>query len=110
MTTSAPRWSLIGTSTNDHGVKFFTVACRDATDDDADYNELMSVLKCQFGAVETGKLAGPYSVHKYVSAKKLSFGIILDSPDCLDLYARDQRDVADFERFVARLLKALNQE
>ncbi len=109
MTISTPRWSIIGTSTNDHGVKFFTVACRDATEDDADYNELMSVLKRHFGAVETGELAGPYSVHKYVSANGLTFGIILDSPDWLDLYSRDQRDVAGFERLVTQLLEALNQ-
>jgi hypothetical protein len=110
MTTSTLRWSLIGTSTNDHGVKFFTVACRDATEDDADYSDLMSVLKRHFGAVETGELAGPYSVHKYVSANGFSFGIILDSPDWLDLYARDQQDVAGFEGLVTRLLEALNHQ
>lgn len=110
MTTPTPRWSLIGTSTNDHGVRFFTVARCDATEGDADFDELMAVLKRQFGAVETGELAGPYSVHKYVSANGLSFGIILDSPDMLDLYARDQRDVAGFETLVTRLLETLNQE
>jgi hypothetical protein len=108
MKTLTPRWSLVGTSTNDHGVTFFTLACTGATDNDVDYRELMSVLKRQFGAVETGELAGPYSVHKYVSANGVSFAIILDSPDWLDLYARDQRDVPALERLVAQLLEALN--
>jgi hypothetical protein len=110
MTTPTPRWSLVGTSTNDHGVTFFTLVCRDATEDDVDYHELMSVLKRQFGAVETGQLSGPYSVHKYVSANGISFAIILDSPDWLDLYARDQRDVPALERLVTQLLEALNCE
>jgi hypothetical protein len=95
MTSPTPRWSLIGSSTNDHGVKFLTVACRDAG---------------HFNAVETGELAGPYSVHKYVSANGLYFGIILDWPDWLDLYARDQRHVPGLETLVAELLEALNQE
>jgi hypothetical protein len=108
MTTPTPRWGLIDTSRNDYGVMFFTLACRDATDDDADYHELMSVLKRQFGAVETGELAGPYSVHKYVSASGISFAIILDSPGSLDLYPRDERDEPGLESLLARVLEALN--
>lgn len=91
-------------------MRFFTLTCRDWTDDDADYHELMSVLKRRFGAVETGELAGPYSIHKYVSANGISFAIILDWPDCLDLYARDERDVPGLESFVARVLEALNDK
>lgn len=109
MTTPRPRWSLIGTSKNDYGVTFFTIACRDANGGDADYHELMAVLKRDFGAVERGELKGPYSVHKFVSAKGFVFGILLDSPDWLDLLPINPFRVTGFETLVTQLLEALNE-
>ena len=103
-----PRWILSSTSTNDYGVTFFTLLCRDSVKNDEDYTELLEILKRDFGVVETGQLVGPYSVHKYLQAASLCFAVILDDPDSLDLYARDKRDKPAMELFVARLLDALN--
>ena len=102
------RWILCSTSTNDYGVTFFTLLCRDIVTNDEDYTELMDILKRDFGVVETGQLVGPYSSHYYLQIASLCFAIILDDPDSLDLYARDKRDKPAMELFVARLLDALN--
>jgi hypothetical protein len=102
------RWSLLDTSTNAHGLTFFSLSCSDAAGDDSDYKELVEVLKRRFGAVETGELAGPYSIHKFFEVRQLRLGIILDSPDWLDIYAQDQRDTPAIASLVAELVAALN--
>lgn len=99
----------MGTSTNDYGVTFFKLSCREATDADCDYYELMELLKRKFGAVEINEMVGPYSVHKYLRIERLCFGLILDSPDWLDLYANDACDVPALESLVTQVLKALNE-
>jgi hypothetical protein len=104
-----PRWSLLGTSTNSYGVTFFSLSCRDKTDDDGDYKVLLQLLKEQFGAVETGQLVGPYSVHKYLKVEGLCLGLILDSPDWLDLFTENQGDTPALESFVAKVLDALSR-
>jgi hypothetical protein len=69
----------------------------------------MRVLKREFGAVDEGELAGPYSDHKFLKVGKLHFGLIIDCVyDWLDLYARDVSDKPAMESFVARLFEALN--
>jgi hypothetical protein len=110
METPTPRWSLLDTSTNRHGVTHFTLICRDVDCPDGDYEELMRTLQRDFGAVEEGQLVGPYSLHKYLEVEGLHFGLILDDPDELVLYVRDKRDVPAMELFVAKLLEALNYQ
>ena len=75
---------------------------------DGDYEELMQFLKSEFGAVETGQLTGPYSLHKHLNVCGLHFGLILDDPDELDLYARNIEDNPAMGPFVRRLVAALN--
>jgi hypothetical protein len=75
---------------------------------DSDYEELVRVLKREFGAVEESHLLGPYSVHKYFNLDGFRLGVILDTPDWLDLYARDERDRSAMDSFVAQLLSSLN--
>src|SRR4051812_31513486 len=104
MESPAPRWSLLGTSTNSYNVRFFTLSCRDAPCADGDYEELIELLMKQFGAAEVGELVGPYSVHKYLEVDGVCLGIILDSPDCLDLYAKDEHDKPAVEAIVTKLL------
>jgi len=104
-----PRWYLLGTSTNDCGLKFFAVACRDSTDDERDYKELAIALTAKFGAVEAGELIGPYSVHKYFNVEGFCLGVILDSPDWLDLYAKESDDAPAVESFIPKILDALNE-
>ncbi len=58
--------------------------------------------------MEEGQLLGPYSVHKYLKVGGLRLGLILDSPDWLDLYARDERDKPAMDSFVTLLLDSLN--
>src|SRR4051794_30754192 len=87
MDSAISRWGLLGSSTNEYGVTHFTLYCRDVTAPDGDYEELIRVLKCEFGAVEQGELVGPYSVHKYLDVGGLRMGLILDDVDSLDLYA-----------------------
>src|SRR5258706_12230099 len=99
------RWRVLGTSTNQYGVTHFTLFCREVETPDWDYEELMQVLKREFGAVEKGELRGPYSVHKFLDVNGLRIGIILDSPDELDLYATDDRDKAKMESFIASLFE-----
>jgi hypothetical protein len=108
MESPIPRWSLLGTFTNSHGVKFFSLACRDVMNADGDYEELTELLRKVFHAEETGELVGPYSVHKYFKVESFCLGLILDSPDWLDLYAKDARDTSLAESFVAKILRALN--
>lgn len=102
------RWRLLGTSTNDHGVTHFTLTCDDRPPDE-DYAELVRVLVAEFGAVADGKLAGPYSVHRYMVVAGLRFGVILDEPEWLDLYATCEPEKGAMALFVARLLDALNR-
>ena len=103
------RWYLLGTATNPHGVTHFTVTCRDATDPE-DYKVLLRVLKNVFGAVEDGRLAGPYSVHQFMRHGNFRFGIVLDAPDELDLYTTDMHDVGTMASLVARILHTLNDQ
>jgi hypothetical protein len=103
-----PRWVLLDTSTNAHGVTFFSLSCRDAKGGDGDYKELVELLKRQLGAVETGELLGPYSVHKFLKVWGLRVGLVLEWPDWLDLYAEDQRDTPALASLVAEALVALN--
>jgi hypothetical protein len=102
-----PRWYLLGTTTNPHGVTHFTVTCSDDIGD-RDYEVLVGVLKSEFGAVEDGQQDGPYSIHKYMKLDSLRFGIIIDEPDMLSLFSREQSDVGAMVSFVAKLLDALN--
>ena len=101
------RWHLSETATNPHGVTHFTVICRDATQD-SDYKEMLRVLKEVFGAVEDGVVRGPYSMHQFMKLDNLRFGIILDDPGWLDLYATEQHNVEVMASFVTRLLNTLN--
>lgn len=104
------RWRLLGTSMNQQGVTHFTLSCRGCSTPDGDYEELMRVFKREFGAVEAGQLLGPYSVHKYLEVEELRIGLILDSPDWLDLYATDESKLPTMESFIRRLLYVLNSE
>lgn len=103
------RWSLLGTSTNNRGVKFFAIACRDSQDNERDYKELTVALTAKFGAVEAGEMIGPCSAHKYFKVEEFCLGVILDSPDWLDLYARERKDASAVESFIPKILDALNE-
>ncbi len=103
-----PRWSLSGPSSNSFGVTFFSLSSRDVTIPDADYEELMELLKRTFGAEEVGELRFPYAIHKYLKVQNFCLGLILDSPEWLDLYARDERDIPALEPFVYKVVAALN--
>jgi hypothetical protein len=103
-----PRWERLASSTNDHGVAFVSLARRTPTGTADDYEELKDALKNAFGAVETGERVGPYSVHKYLKADNLCLGVVLDSLDSLELYAKDKRDAPVLEAFIPKLLDALN--
>src|SRR4051812_13127462 len=61
-----------------------------------------------FGAVEDGGLSGPYFLHQYVKLDHLRIGIVLDAPECLDLYALEPHGVDEMASLVARLLNTLN--
>lgn len=102
------RWILFNRSTNDHGVTFFSLACKDGFESNDDYGELEAILKKEFGAVEAGELVGPYSVHKYLRVAGVTVGIILDSPDWLDLYVKNSSDLPALETLVNQVLAKLN--
>jgi hypothetical protein len=102
-----PRWSLLATTTNSHGVTHFTVTCWEATAG-AEYEELLRVLKGRFGAVEDGELAGPYSIHQYMRLGGLRFGIVIEDPELLSLYAKEEPHKGALASLVPRLLDALN--
>lgn len=104
------RWSLLGSSMNQCGVVHFTLYCRDVSTAGGDYEELITVLKREFSAMETGELQGPYSVHKYLDVAGLVIGLILDSADELELYARDERDRRVMDSFIGKLLNRLNSQ
>jgi hypothetical protein len=108
MESPTPRWSLLGTSTNDHGVTHFTLSCQGFTAPYGDYDELIQVLTSQYGAVDAGELAGPYSFHKYLEVGGLRIGVIMEWPDWLDLYVVEKADVPAMESLVSRLLDTLN--
>ncbi|WP_171469037.1 hypothetical protein [Frigoriglobus tundricola] len=103
------RWHLLGMTTNTHGVKHFTITGAGDHSDDADFNELLRVLKCQFGATDEGVLTGPYSVHRYMAIEGFRFGVILDSPNAFDIYATETHQKDTMESFVTRFLGALNE-
>jgi hypothetical protein len=107
MDSPTQRWYLLRTTTNPHGVTHFTVTCRGEIQD-AGYEELLQVLKKEFGAVEDGALNGPYSIHQYMKVDNLRFGIVIEVPEWLDLYAAEQHDVGAMASFVAKLLDTLN--
>ena len=73
-----------------------------------DYDELMDVLKREFGAMETGELCGPNSIHKYLQIGTLNFGVILDHPEMLHLFARNDCKKQAMGDLVTRLLETLN--
>jgi hypothetical protein len=102
-----PRWRLLGSSTNPHGVEHWTLCCRDTTTA-GDYEELTAVLKDKFGAIKTGQLNGPYSTHVYFHTDDLDLGVILDWPDEIVLFATNEPDRPAMGPFVARLLNVLN--
>jgi hypothetical protein len=104
-----PRWSLLGTSTNPHGVTHYTLSCREAASANEDYEELMRVLMGHFDALQEGELLGPYSVHKYLAVDGLRVGMILDEPDSIDLYALDKGDAPAMASFIKMLLEVLNR-
>jgi hypothetical protein len=108
MEKSTARWSLAGSTTTPHGVTHSTLWCKEVKAPDADYEELVRVLTSGFGAVAEGQLSGPGSLHKYFNVAGLRFGVSLDWPDWLDLYALEECDKPAMGAFVGQLLKALN--
>lgn len=102
------RWTLLGTSTNPWGVRHFMLVCRDTQVGEGDYEEVLRALRREYDAVECGELLGPYSVHRFVQVGDVRLGIILESPEWIDIYAVDNRQEAAAEAIVARLVNALN--
>lgn len=109
MDSPTPRWSLLATTTNPHGVTHYTLTCWDATAG-TDYEELLRVLKGRFGAVEDGELAGPYSIHQYMRLGVLRFCVVIEDPELLSLYAKEEPHEGAMASFVAQLLDALNSQ
>jgi hypothetical protein len=101
-------WLLLGNSTNPHNVTHFTLSRLGESPNGEDYDELIYVLKVGFGAVETGEFCGPYSIHKYLKIGKFNFGLILEDPEMLHLFARDECDKQVMGDLVTKLLEALN--
>jgi hypothetical protein len=91
-------------------VTHFSLIRRGDNSDDGDFDELLQVLRARFGAVDDGKIIGPYSLHHFMTVDGLRFGIILDCPGPLDLYATERSQTDAMRSFVARLLEALNEE
>ncbi|WP_439630090.1 hypothetical protein [Gemmata sp.] len=81
-----------------------------AGEDDGDIDELQRVLRVRFGAVDDGELFGPYSIHRYMKVAGLRLGIVLDSPERLDLYTTEATHQDALAVFVPTFLEALNSE
>jgi hypothetical protein len=102
------RWRLLRSSTNPHGVEHWALCCKDTTTELGDYEELAAALNDKFGAIKTGQLDGPYSTLVDFHTDDLDFTVMLDWPDEILLYARNEPDRPAMGPFVARLLNVLN--